>query len=88
MTYQIVLAKVIEEARVVAGSKVPRVDLGERHSMETYRRPVAMMWLARGGDSDAAKARAYAAGEGYGVLIYPSTERDPLGRAKAEIMGR
>ena len=43
----------------------------------------AAMWLGKATEADIAKAEAYAAEDGLGVYVYPSTEKDPLGKAKA-----
>lgn len=48
----------------------------------------AAIWLNRGDKSDIAKARRHAEKEGYVVFTYPTSEKDPLGRAKREIMRR
>jgi hypothetical protein len=92
---QIVIAHLEEDARCIDPR---RGDLGESPIMERFLKPVACMWLRRGTGADIDKANAYvrtlasdAIGQGIGnqrwsVLVYPTSERDPLGKAKAEIM--
>jgi hypothetical protein len=66
-----------------------RVDLGESPIMREVIIPHAAVWLNKGTLLDVAKAQAYAAREtdkAIRVLTYPTTERDPLGRAKADVL--
>lgn len=54
-----------------------------------YRRvPLAktVIWANEGTTEDEGKARAYAKKEGNEVLIFPTTEKDPHGRAKRETL--
>jgi len=50
------------------------------------------MWKNRGDAKDLAKARAYAAEQSsdrpHRVFTYPTSERDPLGRAKRDVVSR
>lgn len=66
-------------------------DLGARPGMVEIRAPHAAMWLGRGFEADVEKARAHVERE-YGaagmVLTYPTSEHDPLGRARAVILAR
>lgn len=48
--------------------------------------PHAAMWLRRGTSADVKKAEAHAATTGATVFTYPTSERDPLGRAKSDIL--
>lgn len=79
---QIVLAKLVEDVEVV---KPGQPDIGIRPTLRQIHRPVAMVWLESGSAEDVAKAQKYASAEGYEVLTYPTTERDPLERAKADV---
>jgi hypothetical protein len=79
---QIVIAWTEEAQEIV---KLGRVDLGESHKFKTIRRPMAAVWLNRGTESDAAKARKYAANEGHRVFCYEN-ERDPLAKARKDVM--
>lgn len=78
----IVLASLVEDYKVVSDEGY---DLGRKKKVETYLRPVALVWKLNGGPADVAKARAYAEQEGYKVFLYPVTEDDPLGRAKRDV---
>lgn len=48
--------------------------------------PYALCWLQSGGKADIRAAETYAAANGYKVLTYPTTELNPLDRARADIM--
>lgn len=62
-------------------------DMGARPGMRAVTIGKACMWLNRGTDGDVEKAKAYAATKpGYRVFVYPTSERDPLGRAKAAVV--
>lgn len=75
-----------------------RYDDDERR-MKPTRIAKAAVWLNRGSAADYEEARAYAAAENekrarsgdqtqgsMRVFVYPTTERDPLGRAKRDVM--
>ena len=79
----IVLARLEEDFRVI---EYRRTDLGERPLMERIDKPVACIWLNAGSDDDVSKAQKYAATAGYTVYTYATSERDPLGRAKKDIV--
>lgn len=81
---QIVLARVEEAQEIV---RVGRQDLGEAHKFKTVPKPISLMWLNRGNDSDVLKAKEYAKEGGYTVLCYEG-ENDPLGRARRDILER
>ena len=72
-----------EETQVLV--KEGQVDLGRPHIFKTVQLPKACIWLNKGTDSDAAKAREYAAKEGRTVFCYDG-ERDPLMRAKQDVL--
>lgn len=74
----------IEMETVVAGSY--RHDLGEAPKLSQIARARALVWLRSGDDYDLEKAKVFATREGYQVRVYPTTERDPLGRAKTEAL--
>lgn len=62
-------------------------DIGR--SAKFTARPIgkAAMWLRRGTPADLEKARAYCATEpGRRAYSYPISERDPLGRARREVI--
>lgn len=42
----------------------------------------ALVWLNKGTSADEDLAKAFAAREGYFVLTFPTTEKDPIGKAK------
>jgi hypothetical protein len=83
----------------VVDPHMTRIDLGERHKSRNVVQPHAVMWLNKGTEQDVVKAEAHALKErtqaegdpyrtGYGhrVFVYPSAERDPLGRARKDIL--
>ena len=84
---KIVLAWTTEEPRL---EREGRIDIGERHTFKMERVPKAVMWKNRGSDADLVKARSYASeqGPGHHVFTYPTSERDPLGRAKKDVLSR
>lgn len=63
-------------------------DLGARPGMVEITEARACVWLRGGSAKDVAKARAYLDEERPNgqVLCYPLSERDPLGRARAEAL--
>lgn len=76
-------------ARTEVGFEVVRpgaADLGIRPTLKEIAVPRACVWLNRGTAADLAKATAYAPTEGYRVFTYPTSERDPLGRAMQDVM--
>lgn len=85
---EIVLAWVVEDFEVV---RERRRDLGERPELKTIYVPRTVMWLNSGTEADVKKATDYATKEkDHKVLVftYPKSERDPLGRAKKDVMKR
>lgn len=83
---QIVLAWLSDERRMV---RERRTDLGELPVFEDYVLPHSAMWMNRGTEEDLQKAVDYAGRQSHrhAVYAYPRSEGDPLGRARAEIMG-
>lgn len=71
-----------------------RRDTGEfeRHNGNWYpkyvdcERAVALVWLNEGGVADIRRASEHADREGYTVLLYTTTEKDPLGKARKAIL--
>ncbi len=61
-------------------------DLNWFPEFEACEEAHAVIWLNAGTASDIASAEKYAATDGKTVRVYPMTERDPLGRARMEIM--
>jgi hypothetical protein len=90
MNYRICLARVIEGLACACeqgGQCGARVDAGERHRRVLPTREArALVW--RNGVPEAkisaelAKARVFAATEGYSVHVFPMSERKPLEAAK------
>ena len=91
---QIVIAWLVEEVRF--SGKPYAADLGERPKMETVRDARACMWLNAGTEVDVEKARKYAASDvsrsstdpdaTRHVFVFQKTEKDPIGRAKREVL--
>lgn len=46
----------------------------------------AVMWIRKGSDQDLEKARTHAAAENRMVFTFPTTERNPLERAKQMVL--
>lgn len=81
---QVVLAKLVEDFEVIPGKFEGRYS--ERAATREIKRPVAIMWARRGSEKDLERANVWAPTEGYRVFTYPTAERDPLGRAKRELL--
>jgi hypothetical protein len=96
---QVVLAWTRETAELV-DPHLTRIDLGEWHKTRPVREGLAVMWARHGTEADVEKAKAhaakeqsaadhdplYATGTGYRVFVYPLSEKDPLGRARREVL--
>ena len=70
-----------------------RWDLGQLPKMRNVVIAKALVWTNKGDADDLAKAEAFArrpdsAGghDGSRVFVYPTSERDPIGRAKADLL--
>lgn len=68
-------------------------DLGGFPGMKEVAVGHAAVWVSKGTESDIAKAQAYCDAENAKpdtaprkVLVYPASEKDPLGRAKRDII--
>lgn len=86
--FKVVYARVDEEHVV---ERERRTDLGERPVMRVVPKGVAGMLSNHCPEPKLAellgKAESYVSpSEGWRVYVYPSTERDPLGRAKREVV--
>lgn len=81
--FKIVLAKLVDDVELTG--EAYRADLGARPKTRDVKRAVALMWKMRGSEDDIVRARAWAPTEDYTVFVYPTAERDPLGRAKREV---
>ena len=88
-TTTIVLARIEDDFEVVARG---RVDIGERHKTREVKVGRALIWRKGVTESKLAnelvKAEEFAKADGYEVFAFPSTEKDPLNRAKREIFAR
>ena len=80
---QIVLARTEEDYEVV---RPGQSDIGIPAKTRVVLVPKALMWLRKGTSADVAKAEAHARSEGWKVFVYPTSERDPLGRAKKDVL--
>ena len=88
-TTTIVLSRIEDDFEVVARG---RVDIGERHKTREVKVGKALIWRKGVPESKLAKeltkAEECAKADGYEVFAYPSTEKDPLNRAKRELLAR
>lgn len=79
-----------EDAREIAPGQRPwRHDLGERPKLVDVKKVHAAMWLNRGGVADVDRARAYVRQtqrDTGRVFVYPLEEKDPLGRARRDVL--
>ena len=81
----IVLARVGMTGSRFTGRQV-MVDGNWRAEIERAPEAKAAVWVNDGGAKELAKARAFAAQEGYTVLTFPLNEPDPIEAAKAAVM--
>jgi hypothetical protein len=66
-----------------------QADLGHAPRMVPCRKTSAAVWLNAGGAADLAKANAYAAADKdkqVYVYTFPCAEKDPLGRARKQVL--
>lgn len=79
-----------EDARVIApGQKAWRHDLGGLPKFVDVKEPRAAMWMNKGTRSDVEKAKAWVMKEhptSGNAFAYPTSEKDPLGRARRDIL--
>jgi hypothetical protein len=61
-------------------------DRGQQPTMIPTRIAKACVWLNEGGEADLVAAKRYADGTFHRVFTYPTTERDPLARAKHDAL--
>lgn len=79
-TQYIVIAKV-EETQVWDGEPYAR-DLGARAGMKTVRTARAATWCHQGDAAELAKARKFAAEEGWMVFTFPKSTDEAFAAAK------
>ena len=77
----IVIARTEKTKMVKTGRTVQR-DLNYYPEFEFQDEGHAAIWLNEGNADDLRKACAYAEREGYKVFTFPTSEPDPLGKAK------
>ncbi len=56
-----------------------------REILEIIPEPKALVWLNQGAPSDCEKAERFAKQEGYRVLLFETSEPNPLGKARAAL---
>ena len=89
MNCQVVIAWT-ETVEVPDGTPVA-VDLGVRRGFRSEVQAHVCMWLRKGEEADAVRARAYMASdypETGRVFTYPTSEQDPLGRARVDVLAK
>lgn len=85
----IVVAWTEDTQELAPGQKAWRHDLGERPKLVDVKKPHAAVWANRGTPTDVTKACEYSRKTNPGtglVMVYPTTEKDPLGRARKDIL--
>ncbi len=85
----IVVAWTTDAVEIDPKQKAWRHDLGARPKMSDVKEARAAIWLNKGTQADLVKATTWVT-KGYPgsgrVFVYPTTEKDPLGRARKEII--
>ena len=85
----IVVAWTEDTQELAPDQKSWRHDLGERPKLVDVKKPYAAMWRNAGTEVDVGKAREYARKNNPvtgRVMVYPVTEKDPLGRARKDVL--
>ncbi len=85
----IVVAWTEDTQELAPGQKAWRHDLGERPKLVDVKKPHATVWTNRGTPADLTKAYEYSRKtnpETGRVMVYPTTEKDPLGRARKDVL--
>jgi len=83
--HQIVYARAEKTALEPTGRMVMR-DMNQFPEYKPAWEGRAGMWANKGTDADVAKAHDSLKSEGYTILKYPQSERDPLGKARASVV--
>jgi hypothetical protein len=89
MTAQIKQTIVIARAQQTALVPTGQVTRRDGNWFSEFRlgwEAKAALWLKRGTASDLKKAETFANQEGYKVFVFPTSERDPLGKARCAIL--
>jgi hypothetical protein len=82
---QIVYARAEQTKMVPTGRHVTR-DMNIIPEFRFEWEGKAGMYLRKGKEADIAKAKKWLEAEGYTILTFPTTEQDPLGKAKAIVV--
>ena len=80
----IVLARMEETGSRETGKYIKR-DRNYFPERESFSEPHALMYINKERKGDLAKAEAFAAKEGYHVVVYPPGTKKPLEKARAHI---
>jgi hypothetical protein len=82
---QIVIARAQKTALIPTGRHVMR-DRNWFPEFTVDWEGKAAIWLRKGKKEDIERAKEHALRDGWTVFIFPSSEPDPLGKARAEII--
>ena len=92
-TAKMIVAAWVENDGMVATGRMERFDgVNYRPEYVPCPKPRALVWLKKGTDADATKAAEFIAAQhaadalAHAVFTYPTTEKDPLGRARRDVM--
>jgi hypothetical protein len=88
-TVSVVVAWTEDTRELAPGQKAWRADLGDRPVWIDVRKAHAAMWVGEGTSADVEAAQAWVDRTHYGfgrVYVYPTSETDPLNRARREIL--
>jgi hypothetical protein len=88
-TITVVAAWTDDTQEIAPGQKMWRHDMGERPKFVDVKKPHSVIWANNGVEADITRAQAWVS-KSYPdtgrVFVYPVTEKDPLGRARHEIL--
>ncbi len=87
----VVVAWTEDTQEIAPGQKTWRHDLGERPKLVDVKKPHAAMWVNAGSQADIASANRWIAKDHPDtgrVFVYPTTESDPLGRARRNVFAQ
>ncbi len=81
----IVLARMVDGGVKEHETETEKRDGILKYKLVFFQIPKALVWLNEGDADDLEKAKAHADKEGFSVFTYPTSEKDPIGKAKLAV---